>query len=106
VSENRLSNAIDPSSGDETVHVTTRREADQLTIEVADNGHGISPANLSRLLEPLFTTKRDVGTGLGLWVSKGIIENHAGTLTVTSSTDPAHHGTTFTITLPLRMQNV
>ncbi|MBV8436193.1 MAG: HAMP domain-containing histidine kinase, partial [Silvibacterium sp.] len=47
-----------------------------------------------------FTTKKDVGTGLGLWVSRGLIEKHNGTLTVETKTGGSDHGTTFTITLP------
>jgi signal transduction histidine kinase len=53
-----------------------------------------------RLFRPFFTTKGLTGTGLGLWVSKGIIDRHRGTLNVRSSQSPAHRGTVFTLFLP------
>lgn len=71
-----------------------------VTVVVADNGTGISPDNLSKLFLPFFTTKGEQGTGIGLWVSKGIIDKHGGTVTVDSSTEPDYHGTTFTVWLP------
>ena len=67
---------------------------------IADNGTGISEENLSKLFLPFFTTKGEQGTGIGLWVSKGIIDKHGGTVTVDSSTEPDYHGTTFTVWLP------
>ncbi len=70
------------------------------TVVVADNGTGISADNLSKLFLPFFTTKGEQGTGIGLWVSKGIIDKHGGTVTVDSSTEPDYHGTTFTVWLP------
>ena len=51
--------------------------------------------------EPFFTTKRDLGTGLGLWVSRGLIDKHDGTLTLETKTGEHVHGTTFTILLPV-----
>jgi signal transduction histidine kinase len=68
-----------------------------LTIEIADTGHGIDPKDLPHIFEPFFT-KKDKGTGLGLAVTHGIIENHHGTIKVTS--EPGK-GTTFRIELPL-----
>jgi signal transduction histidine kinase len=53
-----------------------------------------------RLFHPFLTTKELIGTGLGLWVSKGIIDRHRGTLNVRSSRSPAHRGTVFTLFLP------
>jgi signal transduction histidine kinase len=78
-------------------------ENDRLEITVADNGGGIPPDVLENIFEPFFTTKRDPerldkrGTGLGLAVSKDIIQEQDGTIAVHSA---VHQGTTFIITLP------
>ncbi len=69
-------------------------------ITVADNGHGMSPATLARAFEPFFTTKDLQGTGLGLWISKGIVERHQGRLCVRSAQAEGRHGTVFTLFLP------
>jgi signal transduction histidine kinase len=73
-----------------------------VTVVIADNGTGISQENLSKLFLPFFTTKGEQGTGIGLWVSKGVIDKHGGTVTVDSSTEQDYHGTTFTVWLPER----
>ena len=69
-------------------------------IAFADQGHGIPAKVLSDLFQPFFTTKGERGTGLGLWISKGIIEKHGGSINVESKTGPEDHGTTFSIFLP------
>jgi PAS domain S-box-containing protein len=69
-------------------------------ITVADTGHGMSPATLKRIFEPFFTTKDLNGTGLGLWISAGIIDRHQGEMRVRSSENPARCGTVFTLSLP------
>jgi len=104
VMANLLSNALDAcDAGDEvTVRVCARDQ--EAVMEVADSGHGISEANRAKLFEAFFTTKTDIGTGLGLWVSRGIIEKHQGRISVKSSTDPRHHGTVFTLHLPMQQQ--
>jgi PAS domain S-box-containing protein len=71
----------------------------QVLIQVEDNGSGISEENLRQLFEPFFSTKRDgKGTGLGLWVSQGIVQQHDGQIKVRSRPG---RGTTFTIALPI-----
>ena len=72
-----------------------------IRISVADNGHGISRAALSQIFQPFFTTKGLVGNGLGLWVSKQIIEKHEGTIQVRSRINGAFQGTTFSVVLPV-----
>lgn len=72
-------------------------------ISVSDNGHGISPAALSNIFQPFFTTKGLVGNGLGLWVSKQIVEKHGGTIKVRSSTSGPFRGTTFSVMLPVEV---
>jgi signal transduction histidine kinase len=69
---------------------------------VADNGSGIPAEVRGKIFEAFFTTKRDVGTGLGLWVTRNLVEKHGGTLRMRTSTDPAHHGTAFFIFFPNR----
>jgi PAS domain S-box-containing protein len=71
-----------------------------LVLTVADTGSGMSPETLSRLFEPFYSTKGVAGTGLGLWISKEIIDRHQGVLRVRSSQHPTHSGTVFTIFLP------
>ncbi len=69
------------------------------TISIADNGEGIAKENISKILEPFFTTKRDKkGTGLGLYISKTIVDNHKGFLDIKS--EPGK-GTEVTVSLPL-----
>lgn len=99
---NLISNAMDACAAGDSVTVSARCLPDNIHIKVADTGHGIAKEHRHRLFEPFFTTKRDVGTGLGLWVSKGIIEKHRGTLSVETSTDRDNHGTVVTIALPLQ----
>jgi PAS domain S-box-containing protein len=69
-------------------------------VEIADNGPGIPPMVLRRLFEPFFTTKGERGTGLGLWVSRGIVQKHEGTIKITSSEKDLDHGTTVRVYLP------
>ncbi|MEN8191326.1 MAG: ATP-binding protein [Bacteroidota bacterium] len=67
-------------------------------IQIEDNGSGIQSEDLSRIFEPFFSTKGQKGTGLGLAVIWGIIDNHNGTITVESEVG---QGTKFTILLPV-----
>jgi PAS domain S-box-containing protein len=62
-------------------------------VEIADNGPGILPENREHLFQPFFTTKGERGTGLGLWVSQGIIRKHAGTIDLRSETEGPNRGT-------------
>ena len=96
---NLLLNARDaiPDGGDITLR--TRSDEDEvLTVEVIDTGIGIAPENVARIYDPFFTTKGvGRGTGLGLAVSYGIVQEHAGHISVESAPG---RGTTFRITLP------
>jgi two-component system, NtrC family, sensor kinase len=69
-------------------------------ITVADNGAGIDGAAMKKIFEPFFTTKGTVGTGLGLWVCKELIEKNGGSIRVRSNTDGERRGTTFSVVLP------
>ena len=68
-------------------------------VEVIDNGPGISPEVQDHLFQPFFTTKGERGTGLGLWVSQGIIRKHAGSIHLFSNTEGANRGTTASVFL-------
>lgn len=68
-------------------------------VEICDNGPGIAPEIRDRLFHPFFTTKGERGTGLGLWVSQGIIRKHAGSIQLDSRKDGAAQGTIATVFL-------
>ncbi len=69
-------------------------------ISVADKGKGIAKADAPNLFEPFFTTKGEKGTGLGLWVCRGIVQNHHGTIRVRSVAGPQGRGTVFSVFIP------
>jgi len=71
-----------------------------LVLTIADTGAGMSAEVLARIFEPFYTTKGIAGTGLGLWISKEILERHHGWLHVRSGQRPGHTGTVFTLFLP------
>jgi PAS domain S-box-containing protein len=70
-------------------------------VTVADNGKGIDASSRQHIFQPFFTTKGTTGTGLGLWVSKQIIDKHGGTIRMRSSSDGARRGTVFSVVLPV-----
>lgn len=70
-------------------------------VTISDTGHGIEAKNLRSIFEPFFTTKGERGTGLGLWVTRGIVEEQGGTLRLRTSTRGRCRGTTIRVTLPV-----
>ncbi len=68
-------------------------------VKIADNGAGIPDEVLPQLFQPFFTTKGEQGTGLGLWVSRGIVSKHGGTITLASNTSASAHGTVVSVFL-------
>jgi PAS domain S-box-containing protein len=70
------------------------------TVTITDSGPGVPEGNQAKLFQPFFTTKGEQGTGLGLWVSQGIVEKHGGKIELTNSTDPALHGAAVRVSLP------
>ena len=106
VFSNLLVNAIDASSHSE-IHVRARRRhqhgVEGISVLIADHGAGI-PANVrSQLFTPFVTTKPSVGTGLGLWVTRGIVEKQGGSIRLRSSTETPS-GTVFRVFLPVKPQ--
>jgi signal transduction histidine kinase len=69
------------------------------TVTIADNGAGIPDDVRPHLFQPFFTTKGENGTGLGLWVSRGIINKHGGTISLESEISEAVHGTVVSVFL-------
>jgi signal transduction histidine kinase len=96
---NLIDNAIGAMHGEGQLALITRREADAVTVEVADTGPGIPPEVMPHLFEPFFTTKQaGVGTGLGLDISQRIVQQHNGSIEVLSQ--PGN--TRFVVRLPVR----
>ncbi|HEY5256547.1 MAG TPA: PAS domain-containing protein [Acidobacteriaceae bacterium] len=78
-----------------------RHEESGVRVTISDTGHGMTPDVRRRIYEPFFTTKGEIGTGLGLWVSAGIVDKHRGSMHVRSRSELGKSGTTFTVILPL-----
>jgi PAS domain S-box-containing protein len=85
--------------------VRARVEGANAVILISDTGHGIDRAHMRSVFEPFFTTKGERGTGLGLWVTRGILEEQGGRLQLRSSTSGQHRGTTVRVQLPVLRQS-
>jgi two-component system NtrC family sensor kinase len=90
-----------------TISVSTRAShgadpeflmSDSVHIQIRDNGKGIPEEYLPHIFEPFFSTKEEKGTGLGLWVSQGIVQAHGGSIKLRSREG---RGTTFNVALPI-----
>lgn len=93
---NLLTNAYQAMEGEGALSICAGAEGEQVSISITDTGGGISPENMDRLFEPLFTTKAR-GMGLGLAISKNLVEANSGQIRVESTVGV---GTTFVLTLP------
>jgi two-component system NtrC family sensor kinase len=97
--------ALEEQSQPRRVRLTARTDGEWADIEVADNGPGIADVNRSRVFDAFFTTKPvGAGTGVGLAVSRGIVEGHGGSLSLAESKNG--EGARFLIRLPLRRASV
>lgn len=97
---NLIKNAIEATENSTSpqIFIQLRMEEDQWIITIADNGSGIDPEHLHSIFEPFFTTKEEgKGTGLGLYISYGIIQKHKGTIHY----EALHPGSAFHIHLPV-----
>ena len=95
---NLLINAIEAGDAN-TGEVTVRTELDSggahIILSISDNGPGIE--NAEKIFEPFYTTKSNLGTGLGLTIARKIVENHAGTIEIQSAPG---QGAIFTVRIP------
>jgi PAS domain S-box-containing protein len=105
---NLVVNALEAVGEDGRVMIHVYRSRDWgrggragVRISIADDGPGIAPGSRVHLFEPFFTTKGERGTGLGLWVTLGMVQKHNGTIRVRTSTTQPRHGTVFSIFLPV-----
>jgi signal transduction histidine kinase len=97
---NLITNAIDAMAcGGELRLLIQPSSQAGVIVRIADSGCGISPEDLNTIFEPFFTTKGEKGSGIGLWVIKGIVEKIGGRIEVTSSVT-GKTGTSFTIFIP------
>jgi PAS domain S-box-containing protein len=112
VFSNLLLNSIEALGENGVVRLRARRATRQgdgehaVRITVADNGKGIEPSLRSRVFEPLFTTKDATGTGLGLWVTKEIVEKHGGTIRFRSRAKGRTTGTVFSVVIPAKPEGL
>jgi two-component system CheB/CheR fusion protein len=112
VFSNLISNAIEamPENGRLRLRVERGREWSDhqrkgVRVIVADTGHGITRQDIDHLFEPFFTSKKEFGTGLGLWLAHNIVQKHGGSIRLRSSTVPGRSGTVFTLFLPEAVQS-
>ena len=107
---NLIANAAEAAGPEGKVHISVEPQPQGVdstghklqagaTVVIADNGPGIPDDIQPQLFQPFFTTKGEHGTGLGLWVSRGIVNKHGGTIRLTSDTSAAHHGTVVSVFL-------
>jgi PAS domain S-box-containing protein len=103
---NLMRNSIEAMPRGGTLHIRVRHATDWRTgepgvrITVADTGYGMNSQTKCRAYEPFFTTKGMQGTGLGLWITAGIVAKHRGSMHLRSSDSGPRTGTAFTLILP------
>jgi PAS domain S-box-containing protein len=103
---NLIGNAVQamPDGGTLRLHVFEsswqRHQRPEVCISICDTGTGIDPEDAKHLFEPFFTTKSTKGTGLGLWISKGIVQKYGGTIGFRSAAFTGRNITCFQVRLP------
>ena len=93
-----IKNAVEALPEGGNIWLTTKHLGDKVTISIEDKGIGIEKENLEKVFEPLVSFNKPKSSGLGLSIAKKIIENHGGTILITSSPG---EGTTVSVTLPV-----
>ncbi len=97
---NLIANSVEALPEQGTLHVRVSRSRGHLHILIADNGRGIPAEQRERMFEPFATSDKEKGTGLGLWMSKTLVERHRGRIRHRSNTTPGRTGTAFRVSLP------
>jgi signal transduction histidine kinase len=97
---NLISNAIDAMPEGGSLELQVFLDGQEVKVIFSDTGSGINPEKLDEIFEPFVTTKGENGLGIGLWISRNIVEKLGGTIHVRSSVAKNGHGTHFTICLP------
>jgi signal transduction histidine kinase len=103
---NLIGNAVQamPDGGTLRLHVfessSQRNQRPEVWISICDTGTGIDSEHAKHLFEPFFTTKSTKGTGLGLWISKGIIQKYGGSIRFRSGSFTGRNITCFQVRLP------
>jgi PAS domain S-box-containing protein len=103
VVSNLLANSIYATSAGGAIHIDvsdSETEPRGVVLSVRDNGEGIDPEALPRVFDAFFTTRATVGTGIGLFVAKQLVEGHGGHIAIESSKDVREHGTNVRVFLP------
>lgn len=95
---NLIFNAVDAMPEGGTITLRTRAQEGRVTLEIADTGTGMTEEVRRHCLEPFYSTKGELGTGMGLAMVYGIVQRHGGTLDIQSAVG---RGTTFIISLPI-----
>ena len=101
VLSNLLANALDALADGGSLSFRLSKRNREIHFVIADNGSGIPPLHLNQIFEPFFTTKEDQGTGLGLALSKRLIERPHGRIRVRSTMRPGRTGSAFRVSLPI-----
>lgn len=99
---NLVANAVDAVQGSvRSIRIETLVAKERAILVVEDNGHGIQPSDQPRIFDAFFTTKAEMGTGIGLWVTRELVEKNSGSITVESG--ELEHGmrTRFRVSFPL-----
>jgi len=104
---NLILNAMEAMKEGGTLHLRVMRthewageQRSGVRVTIADTGNGIQSTDLPHIFEPFYTTKKENGTGLGLWLAYGIAQKHTGSIRVSSRTNAGRCGTVFTVFLP------
>jgi signal transduction histidine kinase len=97
---NLIVNSLDALHEGGSLTMRLRQIEGGVCLIIADNGHGIMAEHLERIFEPFFSTKDDAGNGIGLSLTKRIVEDHHGTIRLRSSIRKGRSGTAFKIFLP------